>query len=159
MGEMCMLMTRKGALHTLQEIALAFINTRKLKWKVSLRNKAWCGLSKSFWTVLSGYVPSCISHLTDPPRHCWLSSPFPQQRLQGIFHPIGLWGTKMPLPAPKVTTGLQGGKHGGKFAFMIVTVVAGPMVAGEVLHPALPSPKAVMVGGNTNSAIYRPSFA
>lgn len=30
-GEMSVLMTRKGALYTFQEIALAFINTRKLK--------------------------------------------------------------------------------------------------------------------------------
>lgn len=30
-GEMSVLMTRKGALRTFQEIALAFINTRKLK--------------------------------------------------------------------------------------------------------------------------------
>lgn len=64
---MCVLMTRKGALHTFQEIALAFINTRKLKWKVSLRNKPWCGFnraSKPFSVDMSH--PAFHTSLTSP---------------------------------------------------------------------------------------------
>lgn len=88
----------------------------------------------------------------------------PSQRLQGIFQPIGFWENKMPLPTPTVTMGLQRKKHGGKFRFMIVTAVASPteLVPRGEKCSLLPFPLRrlwKMVSGNTNSAIYRPSFA
>lgn len=81
-------------------------------------------------------------HTSLTPLALLASLTLPSQRLQSIFQPVGLWGNKMPLPIPKVTTGLQGENHGGKFRFLIVAAVAGPteLAAGAEKRSLLPFP-------------------
>lgn len=127
---MCVLMTRKGALHMFQEIALAFISTRKPEKSWS-RNYTlmWllAELLKSRWWICPIL---CFTHHW--PLRALLSEP------AGFLHPFcskgckiyvealkGFWENEIPLPVPKETTRLWG-EIMRILQLVIVAAVAGP---------------------------------
>lgn len=101
---------------------------------------------------VSGYAPSCISLIPDPPqglpppctaaRASWLPAPFHQQRLQDRYSSLAeLWANKAHLPIPKETMELKGKILGEMLCLWLIHLqLAPPSWKEERNAPSSPLP-------------------